>query len=387
MNEYITPWLEKGQYDPKSIKLVDNQVCNPKGQCTKLTRAINQCKPARLDDRALDLAQKISGSKRRPNDLDFVTAISVAFRGNIGLYISCNPTDIATSTWNGGFTSCHRPGGEYFSGNVALINTPCCMVAYVGTPEKKTGRLFMYYVQEAQHIYQLKTYGTLPQQWRKAMRNAVQDILDPEAVWVHSTKRAIKTKNKERTGAYVDTEQLSVCYQQEKGFQSDVVIDMGEHICPSCGVKGCLPSGDKRTGGCKDCPTAIVCSACGCGTTKHKHYDDKNYCEECYDKTVSKCRSCGDSYYKKDIKTLKGADICTYCFENHVADCIECGDKYVSADGVFLVGDDGSEKIVCRDCYMKVTDECRECGCRHDNRKVQFEGGVCEHCLSEAQAV
>ena len=328
---YLRSWLKDAGFDLNTLSYVENKICNKKGQCTKLSRAISSAMPSDLAGSARDYAQRISGAKAPVSRSGFVAAISTAFRGNADMFISANPTDLIASTFGGGFTSCHRPGGEYFGGNIGLALTPSCFLGYTGSPAKKTGRMWMYYLEEAQHLYQLKTYGVLPQQWRSKLRHVTQDVIDINRIWVHSTNRPINTKDGGNSSAYVDTSNLNMSYGQEKGFVDNAKIVMGVHICPDCGAKGNAHQGQSRAGGCRKCEAAPRgCKDCGepVGGEQLMNSDGHQICKACFEKLYYVCPDCGGSYllYEEHVHTrTDGKRVCHGCFDDSYVSCADCG--------------------------------------------------------------
>lgn len=382
--EYLRQWLYDGGYDPETSNLATNTIDNKKGQSMKLTRVLARVMPEEVPHSALVLAQEISQTRKTPTRDSFLALVSVALRGGSTFTLSANPSDFITSSFGGGFSSCHGPGDIHFAGNIGLATTRNVLLAYTGTPEEKTGRMWVWYDPDMPQVWQLKSYGIFPGHWRKAVREYIEQCLH-KGTWVHRSSPSMDVLDNTTRG-YFDHCGCDAAYVK------------GNKYSPTLRVRGtigsfCIKCGDSdvqlRSALCRSCAGEYhQCYDCGGNVDEDDGYliNGDWYCPDC----VSYCDSCGDNHvrisYTVYTRNAQGwtadASVCEDCLDRYTL-CDDCGECW---DNNFVMGIHNGDKI-CVSCYENNGySTCDECG-------DVFPDGDCEivkngcYCTTCAEAV
>ena len=393
VSRIFTPWLREARFDVDTIEFTKNTIINPKGQQTKLTRALQQVVPDEytlgeehtgFQDRCRELAGARSGLNREA----CIAAIGAALKQKSQYTLSCNPTDFVTSSFGGGFTSCHGPNGVHFGGNLGLCLAENVLMAYVGTPEKKTGRMWIWISPDHTHVFQLKTYGVFPDHYRKKVREYIEHCLAPGRVWVHKINANVHVSGLGTTRGYFDSSSIDAAYIKERsdgakregtGFKGELDTIGGKPYCISCGDDDLV----LRSGVCRDCEKdgGYRCHDCG-GTVDEDDAISMNgdvYCRDC----VSCCESCEEYFPNGDVYAVEtrrhGTQyVCESCRDNDYHCCDNCGEWAEDASDVLVRG---HERSWCHSCVENDSSFCEKCD--QQVRSEDMDGEMCRSCAEE----
>jgi hypothetical protein len=389
---YLDKWLKDAGFS--DLNYATNTCKTSKGQDTKLTRALTQCMPNPIPQRALEYCRALGVTKNLPTREGFVGLIGAACKSKASLTITANPADFVTSSNGGGFSSCHSAGGQHFAGNVGLSRTPATYMAFIGTPLKKTGRLWLYYDPETEQILQLKSYGVFPEDKRKAVREFFEDALVPGAVWVRRKQCSVNLVNKtgHSWGGYFDSNDKDLAFLKAKGYSSNFHVHYTKPVCVNCGTEREI---DARTCLCGSCRSKIPRRMkCSCGKhlpaeigEHHYVYRDSHYCAACWARNFVSCAHCDGMHLKSRMRTLRKADgasvlICSDCIDEHGDElfhyCRSCSTYHETPLLEVMRG-----RRVCQSCRDAHYRLCEGCGKYHYRPDINSVTGVCAHCTTE----
>lgn len=244
------------------------------------------------------------------------------------LCISIHPLDYMTMSDNAnGWGSCMswREDGDYRGGTVEMMNSPCVVVAYLKSNDKKltwddkewNSKLWRTLVVVTPKV--ITTVKGYPYQHEILAKETVtwlKELAESNLAWnfpypcqeiFHSRKTYIGEKpycfDFSTNRMYNDFGTVA-----HYGYISSVA-EQAEHICYS---------GDSQ------------CVVCGDITTD---FYDGNFvvCNTCCDMSGGhyiNCEECGDSIYEEDVYWVEDTPLCGYCFNEYAAECALSGEYY-----------------------------------------------------------
>lgn len=368
---YLSVWLTDGGFDPRTVQLSANLIKNQKGQDMRLTKALAKVVPEKVPDAALGFAQRVAFARKPPNRDSMLALMSTALTGTSGFWLTSNPADFATASWGGGFTSCHGPGREHFAGNLKLAQTTNVMMAFVGTPTHKTGRMWIWFDRASKNIWQLKTYGIFPTHLRQPVREYLEHCLQPDHPWRHRGPVSVAVHGQNGQG-YFDACHIDQAYATRQ--RSELAVDATYHLaCVKCGATSSVHN---RSGACSSCENSSVsrCQNCDAIVAEDDllHFDDGHYCRGC----CYYCDDC-DEYFPPEAEgthVANGNWYCDYHLHRSFFHCERC-DEYRLRDNRVPV--DGDQ--LCDDCYTSACahGDIRTCACgvaHYVDRLTAIEG-------------
>jgi len=339
----------------------------------------------------------------------------------IDMYLSANPSDILTCSHDGGFSSCLRPGGEYFASVASYLRDDFTFLCYVGTPTKKTGRAFVYLGQSGLDFIFSRSYGSFTDHHRKLGRQVIErSIARTMGLHNHWIKRSAGLCSQSYAyGVYFDGgesdylrhdserhshpqaatppfKRVACIFCDETGISTSAILcpDCSYHtnsdgIC--CGCDGHVGQNDiyRDQHGRTHCESCYYESYTSCGccgdevSTDNAYYTDwDSYCEACFYESYFHCAHCGETTSNDDARSVSGDSWCPHCIENQgLVGCEECYDY--TDDYIYTE----SGHTYCSDCQGDHVTECDICHEYKENDTITTiaEDGreVCQACLED----
>ena len=325
--------------------------------------------------------------------------------------ISLNPIDFLLMSNGNSWNSCHDIGehgdaGCYSSGTISYMLDEHSFIFYTVDAsyngdeierEKKIQRQVFGYNDEV--LAQLRLY---PQDndcgaeqtytdIREIVQKVIADCLGKPNLWIRSTNN-VEEIVKLGTGAtcYPDWVSgnpgskhcsVSTLKDRKNGKEFRNIIFGAKPICIDCGEEHSYKENISCCQGdyyeCEICGERIYGDdVCWGGS-----YGDNCYCSDC----CTYCEECGSYYPNDDVLEIDGRYVCDHCISNsdNYYTCEDCGEAH-HVDNMYFTE---SGDCYCEDCVDENTFECKECGCRFDNRykivDTETENEYCEDCYDE----
>lgn len=297
--------------------------------------------------------------------------------------LSINPFDFFTCSdreggW-AGFSSCLRPGGEYFNGVLVNLASPHCAIMYISEPERinfKIGRVWVYVNETAVH------------QGRSAYGSIFDHDLLLVRSWMHEKLGGKWLRRRDGLQAKHVTQLTGIGYLDwgcgdytHKEGVTEVRFEFKMPICLQCGKEFAYGN---ENGVCSDCGDKVCyhCFNCDCAIDDEEDtrwYHDDCYCEDCFNDMFTYCNSC-ENYYPDDevriVCTNRGKRYyCDSCLGD-TAECYHCEELHTTD---ILTEVDG--EYYCEDCLESVFKRCEECD--ELFKKDELHSGYCDDCLEE----
>jgi hypothetical protein len=387
---HLNKWLTAGGYDPTQADWVNNQIPDPAQPkvMRKLTRVLAALMPDPIPNDALSYMREFAGVRELPTREGFIGLLGQNLRQGKTVTISANPADFVTASFGGGFSSCHGPKGVHFSGNVGLARMNNVFMAYTGTPEKKDGRMWIYYDPSSGQIWQLKSYGSFPQAMRMPVREFLESRIAPDATWVLAKDSSPDVRRVGGSSSgYLDYQGGNLVYQKHLG-KGLFTIEMQHPICVTCGCESDMDDESLRqTCQCEGCDTKHRCSHCGDRVDEDdvRYAGDDVYCYECWSERYTYCENCDEATNRDDITTVYdrwGSEryICDHCRENgDYFECEECGAWHHTDRLRVIENQNYCESCADIMCYAV----CESCGEAYFEENFVHQVDMCRDCTEE----
>lgn len=308
---------------------------------------------------------------------------------SLTMYLSANPCDIITASHNGGFSSCLRPGGEYFASTASYALDSISTLCYIGTPRRKYGRAFVYKTHpEFLSFLFGNGYGSFPDYMREVGRHAIENtIAKYHGIPSHWLLKGASLGSHSRMDEKVyfdgdDAEYLRHVSLQDTAKNAPMpdliyapcVICNGEVLGRECIV--CPEHGGDRD---------LCCERCGDGVCDDDAIwvDDEAFCSSCFNDRFFYCHCCDEATHNDYMVTVRGTYGSEYYCEGCASDlssCDHCGNVYAE-DAATLYEDENGDQI-CNHCASRNGySECSECGAM-SREPVTLDGDeeVCQNC-------
>ncbi len=112
-------------------------------------------------------------------------------------------------------------------------------------------------------------------------------------------------------------------------------------------------------------------------------FNDKVFCQSCYDDTTCPCHNCNDRYETEDmyaVQNRRGREVmvCEQCYNDDYCTCDDCG-AVIHSDNT-LYGN--NERTICQGCYADHYFTCRSCD-RILHNDYYSNDGYCEDCCDD----
>lgn len=364
-----------------------NTAMDNRGNMQKLTRMIHA--ELKKWDHSHPIREKLYPLFNVADDTRLLQVLGEAFssKGEKRLVISANIFDFLTCSAReagyASFSSCLRPGGDYFSGALSMYNSPFSLLTYVTDEYRidyKIGRAWLHIYNDC--LYHAITYGTFNHDHKKQVRNHIEQKINKGVPW----KSRSHTLQYDASCGYIDSSDMVFAYYLGNDvparlqFPDSLCLSCGdEHsreedcVCRSCGedetnycMTGCGREMTIEHDGefyCQRCfdRQFFTCYICD-GVEKHDNSysspDGNTICQECYNTRYSYCDSCDSDVDSEDIVRAPGGNyICQECFDSKYFTCPNCvevkenEEKTESPDG----------EILCQDCYDDIFADCQDC--------------------------
>lgn len=442
LNTILFSILPEGKYH--SIDYVAGTCKNQKGQEVRLTRIIPKFKEQIQGHSYYRQACQEIGI----SDYKFESLCprlgELANSSNQELFITSSIAEFMRVNYHSSYCSCYKHqaygGTSYWTGTLAYGTDDFSLLVGIRnkTTKYKTGRSWLWAFpdgidssgvnQDTPFMVQPKSYGEFSKLHRKAVREAIQDCIQPGKWGVFVDDEDNKVHHDYRYG-YIDNYDLTISYAKGKDKPQKIYIDFGMSadslFCLSCGCEEDLSDG---SGQCNDCANDYhcYCSCCEEGLSEDDVYygaDDSPYCQHCYNDRFFYCECCGDTAWIENSERVTGycigrsytERVCEHCLKNgSISECSDCGNYFFddevplkeTVDGDYVCEDcsegycdccelafaRGSEavdlangKSYCVGCTEDSTFTCVECGELFDNDEESETEGLCVSCFEKLQ--
>jgi hypothetical protein len=358
-----------------------NAAMDNRGNTQKLTRMIH----AELKKWSYShpLREKLYPLFNVEDDTRLLQVLGEAFtsKGEKRLVISANIFDFLTcSARDAGFasfSSCLRPGGDYFSGALSMYNSPFSLLTYVTEENRidyKIGRAWLHIYDDC--LYHAITYGTFNHDHKKQTRHYVEQKLNKGGAW----KSRSHTLQYNASCGYIDSSDMVFAYYS--GNDVPARLQFPDSLCLACGDE------HDREEDCT-CPRCAgdyddtdYCTT-GCGREMTIEHDGEFYCQRCFDRQFFTCCIC-DATEEHDNAccTPDGDACCQDCYSERFSCCDLCYSD-VSHDDM-VQGPNGD--CMCYDCFNSDYFTCTNCDEPKENdEKVESPDGdcICQDCYDE----
>lgn len=434
--QYLSNLLIAALEGYTDIDFVKGTVVTPKGQTTKLTRAV-----AKVKDTILSFDGLLTGAFREleitDGNFDSIGPRlgEIANNQNQELFITSSIAEFMKVNHNSSYTSCYRHGKltstSYWSGTLSYGLDDFTLL--VGIRNKhtgfKTGRSWLWLFADGidgrgvdhgtPFIVQPKSYGEFSTLHRKAVRAYIQKCISPTETWKAGGSGSIEYHS---SYGYIDNYDLTFSYLKGEERPKGVMIDFYSDLwCLSCGDDDV----NDETGQCICCEeTGVKCYCCGDSIDEDDCRYDPNgnpICYYCYDDRYFYCEHCGEDCDIDDREEVAGGRygttyMCSHCANNNsdIFYCEECEKYYFTARiagyesingnmicegcadyicdecGVAAASNDSfinteTGETYCEDCAKDLTFTCKECGGIFHNAYVSCEANVCDSCYVEPE--
>jgi hypothetical protein len=339
---------------------------------------------------------------------------------SLTMYLSANPCDILTASYNGGFSSCLRPDGEFFSSVASYAHDTFTTICYIGTPARKFGRAFVYFNDPTFKSFLFSNeYGSFPTFMRDIGRHTIENKLAQslgiENRWFVGMSELCSDSYADGMVYFDGDDCESIKHETVK----DDGVERPDFLEPACVVCHTSDVASRRAVSCNDHGGRVECCCSGCGDDVndddcYRNDDGEPYCECCFYNRYFYCNHCDEISDAGDqVHTTTGESVCRYCAENSYATCDRCGGVgdqddaveesgtgalfcescasykgLVACDDCGLVSNectdvDDHDKIVCPDCADNYL-TCCECSKLSTSRNMNTGSGMCDECHTEA---
>lgn len=334
---------------------------------------------------------------------------------SIVMYLSANPSDILTCSHDGGFSSCLRPGGEYFSGVASYLLDSFTFLCYVGDPLRKTGRTFCYLGASGMDFLFGKGYGSFPEYLSETGRKLIaSNIASNAGLDNHWIKRKAALSTSNHNGVYFDGSEADFIRHVSERDSHKQAVTPNFISCTCIVCDGRVRSCAVLCSGCGSADNYTICENCEHAVDEDDVYNDENgnrFCEECYHDIYTQCEGCGREMDRDGdtYSTPNDEYVCEGCFSYNFFNCYHCGDAASLADSCSVNGGDlfcpscvdDQGLVLCNGCGeysddTTSTDTDAYCSCCVDNHLTQCDGcsehkdnedvnehGYCDDCEDE----
>jgi hypothetical protein len=330
---------------------------------------------------------------------DYLTSIFWSKLGEIlgspslEMYVSVNPCDILTASHEGGFSSCLRPGGEYFATVGSWAHDQFSALCFIGSPKRKHGRAFTYFPDKSYHTFLFgNSYGSFPSFMRTIGRQAIEtqlaSYLGVDNIW-HLGQPNLVSASYGGGKVYFDGADVDYMRTVEHKDTEATRPDIVNPVCILCDDERvdhresitCPDHGGKRTIRCERCSDEL--------NENYACYNDDGdaYCNCCFDELYFVCEHCDCTHDRDERWLVRDSHgnryrVCGPCRDEYYTYCDRCA-EWRSADG-FVECADGDHDSVCARCHNRYYNTCDSCDKSTEEYTNVDHQCLCQGCLEDS---